>query len=420
MTIFDRYVFGSFLQTLLLWFVTFSGIYVVFDLLTNLDSFFGGRENPFLVIFRYYSYKSFLFIDVILSLLILISAMTVILNMIRRNEIIALRAIGVSNIRIILPILIAAAGCSLLAFYFREGFLPNRIENLVKTPKELVQGDQSSTLKQTTDEATLFVFESGTAFPRENRIVRLKVTLPERFNLSGRTLTAESAVYRPASDDFPEGYLLKNVTPAEVLQGRSFDLDGVQRPEDANSPPDAAKTGQSSETGLPPENSETVAKGKTSTDSTGRPLVLLTPTDFPDRLAPDECFVASRVPIEFMTVGDAWKNYASIASLVRAAKNPSLSLDKKEIQVRIHSHLLRPLADLLPLLLGIPVLLLKNDRNPFKGMAIGSALAGLYIGLTYVAVYFGTKWNLPILGAWIPLLLFLPITVGALDELRRN
>ena len=391
MKIIDRYIFLQFTRMIVLWFMTFVGIYIVFDLLTNFDSFSksGGEKNFFLLIGEYYFFKSFIFIDVVLALLILISALTVVSNMIRHNEVIALMSIGVSNFRVILPILIASAAFSLLSLWTREFYLPRHIDRIVMTPKEMAKKESLIPVKRLSDAVTGITFDGGGVAPNEGRIDSPKFNLPFRMAEHGKTIAAENALWRAKTETMPEGYLLQKVS-AGLLTRPSIDIDGDYRSKER------------------------------SGDERPKAIVIFTPVDFPNELAADECFIASGVMPEVLAVGDDWKLYTSTAQLIRAIKNPSLSFNKTDLQVRIHSRILRPLADLLPLFLGLPILFLKSDRKIFKGMAIGMVLAGLYMGASYSAQFLGAKFDAPILGAWLPMLFFLPIVVCAFAELKEK
>lgn len=392
MKILDRYIFCQFSRMIVLWFATFVGIYVVFDLLTNLDSFFknGGEMNPFRLIGEFYFFKSFLFIDVVLPLLILVSALTVATNMLRHNEIIALMSIGISHFRLIAPILFAAALFSLFALWAREIFLPRHIDRVVMTAKEMAKSGGQIPVKRICDAVTGITLDGDGVVLSEGRILGPRFALPFRMAEIGKEITAESAVWCPKSAALPEGYLLRGVTAPTAMLGRSsIDVEGRERT-------DAAE------------------------ESRVQPTVIFTPADYPNELAADECFIASGIEPEILAVGEDWRLYASTPCLIEAVKNPSLSFNKIDLQVRIHSRILRPLADLLPLLLGLPILFLKNDRSVVKGMAIGVMLAGLYMGASYSAQFLGAKLDAPALGAWFPMLLFLPIVICAFSELKKG
>lgn len=433
MKILDRYIFRSFLTTLLLWFLSFVGIYVVFDLLSNIDNYLsaGGKRSVVSILSEFYFYRTFLFVDIILSLLILISALTVASTMIRRNEIIALMSLGVPHRRVVTPILLAACLLTSAAFWVREFYLPEHIVQLVKTPHELGEENPALPIRRATDALTRITFDGKAVLPSENRIEEPKFTLPVLLAPFGNELAAQSAQWFPKSENFPEGYLLKGVTkPVEILTSPSLDIDGANR---GRSPsPDAERDITSVETPnapvaeTPDASVPSVSPGqdnprqKTSrsalADKIAGSTIIYSPFDT-KTLGPDECFVASGITPEFLAVGESWRMYASTAELIAAAKNASIPLNGKDLQARVHSRIVRPLADLLPLLIGLPFLFLRNDQSPFVGMALGIVFAGLYMGISYSAVFIGTKFDQPILAAWAPILIFTPVVVNVFADL---
>lgn len=400
----------------MLWSVSFVGIYVVFDLLSNVDSFFSAESDRSVVsiLAEYYFYRTFLFIDIILALLALVSALTVASSMLRRNEIIALMALGVSPRRVVTPILIAALALSAAALWTREVYLPSHIVQLVKTPKELGEKNTALQVRRATDALTRITLDGKSVLPDENRIERPKFTLPVLLAPFGNELSAASAQWRPQSGKFPDGYLLKGVEkPAKLLTSPSLDIRGLAPLEPQNDEETAAAFSNRPPTAVAPPQS--VSNAENSNGILPR-TILYSPFDTPE-LAPDECFVACGIEPEFLAVGESWKLYASTPQLIAAAKNASLPLNSKDLQIRVHSRLVRPLADLLPLLIGLPFLFMKNDRSPFQGMTVGVIFAGLYMGISYSALFLGMRFDLVILAAWTPILVFSPIVVNLFADL---
>ncbi|MDO5552719.1 MAG: LptF/LptG family permease [Planctomycetia bacterium] len=371
MKILDRYVFGNFVRQLVLWYITLVGIYFILDLFQNLGGYFDYPNgiNPFLLMFKHYFFISFAFIDVVLALLIVMAALASTSMMMRRNEVIALVAMGVSQMRIMLPILAGAALFSFLATFVREIYVPWHASEYTKTIEELAMPDQGVAVKQASDAVTKVKFTGGTVYRDRGEIQQPVISLSARyFETWGSEIVAASATFCAATQDRPAGYLLRTVSK--------------------------------------PDN---IAELPSITRRNTTQKVILTPRDFPDRLKPDECFVISGLHLEYLEMGEQWSQFASCYQMIQGYNNPHLDLNKQDLAARIHARLLRPLTDLLPLLLGLPVIFFRSDRNVFKSLAIGSLFAGLYIGIQYACVYFGTQFEMPVLAAWAPLFLFLPI-----------
>ena len=103
MTILDRTIIRSFLANLILWYLAICGIIIVSDLLTHFDDFFNDEAtvNPLVAIASYYFFFCLRLFDMMLIFIVLLSALNIVINMFRRNEIIALMALGVPPKRII-------------------------------------------------------------------------------------------------------------------------------------------------------------------------------------------------------------------------------------------------------------------------------------------------------------------------------
>lgn len=369
MTKIDRHILYNFFKTLAMWYLCLVGLYVVFDLFTNFDdilSFGNGNSNIILSIGRYYFFKTFQFFDVLVSLLIMISAMITLSTMIRHNEMIPLLASGVSQLRIVMPIIGAAVVVTFLAMACRELLLPNYLTDILAESPADVGQDDGTLIDGTTDYRTGIKLRADKAFWKTQTISEPKFALPSDLHQYGRSIEAKSAQYLAATKDRPEGYLFKDVTvPREILQNESLKYEGES--------------------------------------------IIITPQDAPDWLAPTDCFVVSGVTFNQLAGGDAWRQYGSTLELIRGARSPSHDLSTRVYAV-IHSRITQPLLDITLLLLGLPIILTKADRNVFKALGIGALLVIAFLAIQMVSKQFGISYHQPVMGAWFPLILFVPIT----------
>ena len=146
MGIIDRYLLRQFLKTFLICFCSFMGLYVVIECSTNMEEFIRCGEKmggALRLIGEYYSYRTFAFFDVINGMLVLISAMFTVSWIQRHNEMTALMAAGVSRIRIVTPLFVAAVVISLLAAANREFIIPRFREELSRRPQDLRTGQRA-------------------------------------------------------------------------------------------------------------------------------------------------------------------------------------------------------------------------------------------------------------------------------------
>ena len=139
MNIIDRYLLRQFLQNFVICFLSLMGVYVVFDAFTKLEAFMSFAKGTALlkVMAVYYGYQSLFFFDRISALLVLMSAMFTMAWIQRHNEMTALMAAGISRIRVVAPVLVAAVVIVALAVVNREIVIPKFKDELAKRPSDL-------------------------------------------------------------------------------------------------------------------------------------------------------------------------------------------------------------------------------------------------------------------------------------------
>ncbi|MCR4413392.1 MAG: LptF/LptG family permease, partial [Thermoguttaceae bacterium] len=112
MWIIDRYLLRQFLHTFLICYLSLTGLYIVFDAFTNLESFLRCADRLsglFHVMAVHYGFRAIWFFDRTVGLLTLTSAMFTVAWIQRHNELVALLAAGVSKVRVLVPVIAAAA-----------------------------------------------------------------------------------------------------------------------------------------------------------------------------------------------------------------------------------------------------------------------------------------------------------------------
>ena len=378
MLILPRYLLRQFLQIFVICFVSLIGLYIVIDAFGHLDHFssYAEKEGNLLgVIARYYSYHTLAFFDGVSGLLAMISGMFTIGWLARHQEMTALMAAGISKVRIIKPLLLAAAGVSLLGVLNRELVIPRIRDELTRDTKDLGGGAQRD-LEAQFDVDTDILLGGDKVVLGERRIVNPAfIVLSNELARYGKQLTALNAYYIDAAGERPAGFVLAGVT----------------------SPKHPAK--------LPSHSVD------------GRP-VILTPRDAPEWLAADELFVASRVQFPLLAAGSRWRTYASLPELMRELRNPAANAGA-DVRVAIHTRLVQMAMDGTLVMLGLPVMLSRRSRNAYVSIGICMGLAMLFM-ITALACQSLGNVNLvrPTLAAWGPLLVFVPLAAALANSLR--
>lgn len=374
MRIIDRYLVRQFLQVFFICFVSLTGLYIVFDAFTNLDSFMETAKQQgglLKVMGRFYMFRALSFFNLTSGVLALIAAMFTITLFQRHNEMTALMAAGVSRARVSLPVIVAALSVSLFAAGLREAVLPLFVKELSQDPKDL-SGEAVKAFRPRYDKATDILIRGKNTIAKEMQIHLPNFLLPDDLAKYGVNLEAEDAYYKPPKGDRPGGYLFTPLSrPAEMLQKPSL-------------------RGESGE------------------------KVILTPPDC-DWLKPHQVFVVSDVSFEQLTGGAGWIQYSRVGTLIDAMRNKSLDFGA-DVKVAVHARLVRPLLDMNLLFLGLPLILARDNRNIFLAVGLCLLVVSGFLICVYGAHFLGASLYIsPHLAAWFPLFIFVPMA-GAMAE----
>ena len=375
MTILDRYILRSFLFNFVGWNFCFVGIFVIFDLFTNFDSLLRAGDaagSVPKVIFLYYFYKSIPIVLLLSSVLSLVAAMVTVALLMRNNELVPIQAAGISTLRIIRPLIIAVICLTALFCVLRECVLPGIQDRIVMEASDYVE-NKGVLLNVANDNETNIRILGDRVFRSEKRISEPEFEFPRAITRQPLRLSGESAFHKPASKLHPAGYLMTGVQDRHVLHSPTFVWE--------NKP------------------------------------ILITPANA-DFLEHDQCFIATNVPFESLASRDAWE-YASVWSLISAARNKSLDVGAS-IHAKIHSRLTQPVLDITLLFLGLPVLLLCGDRNVFKAMGLSGLILITFLLVCYACQFAGANSGMPVLGAWLPMMIFVPIAVNQVLLLKET
>ncbi|MDR0336438.1 MAG: LptF/LptG family permease [Planctomycetaceae bacterium] len=376
MTILDRYLLKSFFFNLLFWFICIIGIFIVFDLFTHLDGLVQkGREqnNILRLIGTYYFFQSIPIGLMLSSILGLVSSMITIAMMIRNNELVPIQAAGISMLRVIRPLVLAVIFVAVVSTIFREMVLPHFLDELAMEAEDIAR-DRGIRLNAIIDNETGISILGDQIYRKELRISNPVFVVPKTIAKQLTRLKAANAFYRPAQNERPAGFLLVGFAEVPVILA----------------------------------GSSLMFQDK---------AIVMTHQDFPDWIESDSCFVVSKVPFNYLASNDTWRQFASTWELFNAARNNSLDVGNR-VHALIHSRILQPFLDVILLFLGLPVILMGGDRNVFKAMGISGLVILSFLVIQKSCQYLGANGNMPVLGAWLPLMIFVPLAVHQILTLK--
>src|SRR5512140_2538711 len=123
MKILDKYLVRQFLQTIFFGLIAFTLIFIVIDMMENLDDFID-QSVPATIIFHYYLVFAPEIIRLITPVSVLFAALFVAGKSSNLSELTAIKASGVSMFRFMLPFLVASFLISLGSIYFAGYVVP--------------------------------------------------------------------------------------------------------------------------------------------------------------------------------------------------------------------------------------------------------------------------------------------------------
>jgi lipopolysaccharide export system permease protein len=374
MPILHRYVLRLFVKVLLVSFVSLTGLFIVIDAFNNLEEFLTySKTEGWFVLVDYYGPRVLTFFDRISGMLGMMATMFAITSMQRTNEMTAIMAGGIPQLRVVKPLVVGVIVVSLLAVANREVLIPRFRDKLARNAQDWL-GDTARPLHPRYDHQTQILIGGRHTLAAERRITSPKLRLPDSLGSFGRHLTAQDAFYQPPQADRPGGYLLVQVEqPQDIDQLPSAELNGTR--------------------------------------------VLLTRRDA-SWLEPGQCFVVSALSFEQLAAGNSWRQFSSISQLISGLRNPSLDFGA-EVRVTVHARLLQPLLDITLLFLGLPLVLTRESRNVFVTAGLSMLVVAAFSTVTLACHALGSSGFLltPAQAAWTPLILFVPVAFGLCQPL---
>ena len=384
MKILDRYVLKTYLASLLVVMAALMGIAVLLDMAVSVNKFLDLKaetgEMGFWTLLGhmadYYFYKAFYYFQLWAALALLVAAAASMVRLSRTRELTGIKAAGVSLYRVLWPVIIIGLMADGFFIVNQELIIPGMAAQLARDPDDLdvtdlfdvefVRDDQNNILyapiydpTTATMRAEKKVFDDGRiSFP-----ARVRIFLRDSQYRALGTIEAESATWDPKLGAWrlKEGVRLPPVRKASLLEHA-------------------------------PEATE------------GEPFPL-----YYTNVGPQE--------IQRHRASDFYR-YMSYGELKALARDPMRG-NRLQLEVAMHQHVTQPILNLLILLLGLPFVAGREDRNYFVSVGLAVALViGVFV-VMFTATAFGNAGHVPpIWAAWIPVFLVLPPSILSMELLK--
>ena len=374
MWILDRQRYWAFVKAYFICFTSLISLYIVIDVFSNFDEFTKRATKAselFPIIGRYYLVHMTEMYDRLCGVIGMMAAIFTVTWMQKNNELLAMLAAGISTHRVIRPVLISSVLVSCVAIANQEWLMPDLSEELQRSHAD--DGTEQVNSVSSRYDANK-VLMTGTKADRTTRtIYSMSITFPFEVFGTIRELNAKEATYYP-----PEavraphrgGWLLRGARLNQPIE------------------PELLKDG--------PLLKLASAKGFPRPGGA-----------FPD-IGGETFFLRSTLTFPTMCRSTRWYAFAKTPDLIRGVADPSLTTaEKLDVQVFLHTRLLRPLMGLALLCVTLPQVLGGYGKNMFINLGLSLGTAALFYGMGFLAQYLGSNQVISSeLSAWAPLIGF--------------
>jgi len=445
----DRYIVRNFLTSVALWFLILMALRIVVDLFVNMDEYVKDAEGVtgvFWHIVSYYGYHSLEYFAQLGGVIIVASAAFTLAMMGRTNELTAMLASGVSLHRVVWPIVLCAMLMGGLIVVDQELVIPMpAIARKLALPRDDIRGVGEYKMPFIAD-GLGSVWRADAFYPAESKLVNPVVFVRDAEYRQLAGIFGQEA--HPGELNDRHGWM---ITGAVLLRTRQRDLLWPAVP-DSNE----------IQTVIGPEQLRTVAESSNPAANAVRardvqyPMLLeaaaFVPAsrDAPARLQrprfsflTDEgrllgTFLASSATWEGqrhtwklqdgmlfcpsdLTKADlvlrrnsGWLDYMSSRQLTELLKLRRVPDPASAMLVK-HTRLTEPINNLIMLLLALPFILSRERRDVKASASLCLLMVGTFYAFMHLCRYVGLP---PALAAWLPAMLFGPVSVVMLDSLK--
>ncbi|KPK76187.1 MAG: hypothetical protein AMJ79_07705 [Phycisphaerae bacterium SM23_30] len=371
--ILDRYVAREFLFSYVVALLVVLSLRILLDLFLEFDEFVEARVGQAApgaltvlgYILEYYGPKIFEFFRDFSGAIIILAAAFSLARMTRQNELTAMLASGMSLKRIIAPIVLLGFLLNLLLVVDQEFILPRLADKLTRRSDEMGQGQLRTVALWLQPDREGALVSAGEFNPNTRSLTDVTIICRRRGRAVGK-ITAERAQW----DEQKQLWRL--------------------------------------EKGL-----------EISAESAGRSNQTKAATEYPSDLTPEYLWLQRN---------SNYKSLMSSADLSGLMQRPLKTGDLAEVLSEKHFRFTDPIINMVMLLLGLPLLVSRERKSTKTTMLLALLGAGGCFVVTFACkllvgedlfpgLFVGGDFQYKLL-AWIPIIIFTPLSVLALDSIK--
>jgi len=380
----DRYILKTYLVSLGIVIAALMGIAVLVDMAVSANKFLDLKAESESAVFwtlvvhmaNYYFYKAFYYFQWGAALALLVAAAASMVRMNRTRELTGIKAAGVSLYRVLWPII--AVGLLLDGFYLvnQELLIPGMAVQLARDPDDLEVAE---------------TFDVEFVRDDQNNILYAPV-----YNPKTQTMRAEKKV-------FEDGRIAFSARVRIFLRDSQYRALGTIEAEHATWDSRLGAWRLTGGVRLPPVRKASGLE-PASERTAGEPFPL-----YYTNVGPEE--------IRRHRTSDFYR-YMSYGELKTLARDPMRG-NRLQLEVAMHQHVTQPILNLLILLLGLPFVAGREERNYFVSVGLAVALViGVFV-VMFASTAFGNAGHVPpIWAAWIPVFIVLPPSILSMEMLK--
>jgi len=358
----DGYILRSFGVNYAISLCALIGLYITLHLFFNLDEFVEGSPGflqSLANIAGYYGYNVFLYFAQTSGVITLFAATCTLARMQKANELVACLATGTSLFRVAAPVIVAGVLTNGLWIVDQEIIIPRLAAKLARDPDD-VEGNRTRALWFVKDRNRALLL-ADQFFPAEQTMFKMIVLERDQDAHMTAVISADRAVW------------------------------------------DAAAGGWRLTRGVRSRPAGDLQAGFSSGETVLREHVDLYTSD----LGPEELVLRQ---------ASQWKNFLSLAQLNDL--QTSDYVDPGEVQRIRHARFAAPFVNLLWLLLGLPFFLVREPMSVLEQAAKCLLNCGLAFVVNFLAANLAGNSVYPALPAWVPIMVFAPLSVVYLDSIK--